>query len=189
VVFTSVSNQIVNDLCSLARASFDTRANGWPRKPFRTGATDFPHAAQPVNSVEFLKDLTGRPYSAPDGGPPGVLLPFLTGDLANSIPFAGDLGQSPATRSPIGDNDQSNKGLCAPQAPFREYFVRFVTGGSGVPALTDRARKFLSNRSVLFPLGYGEIGFVSQERLLRNFRLSREGKFFQLEDTVRQQFA
>src|ERR1035437_491919 len=29
----------------------------------------------------FLKNHTGRPYSAPRGGPHRVLLPFLTGDL------------------------------------------------------------------------------------------------------------
>ena len=29
----------------------------------------------------LLKNQTGRPYSAPYGGPHGVLLPFLTGDL------------------------------------------------------------------------------------------------------------
>ena len=48
----------------------------------------FCHAAFPKGSQrsqkiqETKKSQTGRPYSAPNGGPPGVLLPFLTEDLS-----------------------------------------------------------------------------------------------------------
>ena len=40
-----------------------------------------PHGSAARKTLSFKKNQTGRPYSAPHGGPSGVLLPFLTEDL------------------------------------------------------------------------------------------------------------
>ena len=80
MVLTSVSNQIVNDLCALAdtHLSMCAPVAGLETRSDRRGRIR--RVAQPAKIFEFLKEPTGRPYSAPDGGPPEVLLPFLAED-------------------------------------------------------------------------------------------------------------
>ena len=73
--FLLASNQIFKDLRSTARISFDLRRTaGLETCGHRSAITD---GSSDRKLKTFKKNQTGRPYSAPRGGPRGVLLPFL----------------------------------------------------------------------------------------------------------------
>src|SRR5674476_911141 len=56
--------------------------NGRPRNLFTLENPGIGTSQAGKNHEDLLKNQTGRPYSAPYGGPHGVLLPFLAEDLA-----------------------------------------------------------------------------------------------------------
>ncbi len=75
-MFSCASNQIVKDLYRPPSASFRKRRRRQASKLARPSAALF-HARTAEKLRTFEKNQPGRPYSAPRGGPRGVLLPFL----------------------------------------------------------------------------------------------------------------
>jgi hypothetical protein len=94
--FLTASNQIVKDLRSLASASsYENPRRASKLGPVRQAA----FADSGAGKIQNLKkNQTGRPYSAPRGGPRRVLLPFLAEDLYYSI-TAASAWQAPARQS------------------------------------------------------------------------------------------